>query len=114
MPDQFNLFESRIRRDSGIEIVLTGSELWKNNYKHIIGKWFSLLPVGYEFVGERLRAEALSNGIEHPHHHNCWGAAASGFIRGWLKENRIVVSGVGQTTSVRSHAHSVRVYKKLF
>lgn len=102
-------------RDEGIERVLRGvSAAWSRAYKRHAATFFAGLEIGETFTGEQLREHAESQGLEQPHHPNCWGAMANSVLKARLDYH--LVEEVGTHIKARdpkSHAHRYPTYRRL-
>jgi hypothetical protein len=101
-------------RDDGMARALESEEAWIVRYDRILQAWFVSRPDGFRFTGEMLRMVAREKGIEEPHIHNVWAAAASRILHGWRREEKI--RDTGQMISARSpktRAHRMPQYEKI-
>jgi hypothetical protein len=109
-----NLPAARRARDAGEQLSLLNERAsWIELYREAIVPWFERVAVGTSFTGEDMREVAIRHEVWSPHHPNVWGANASSFIRQWLKDGRVEVIGFRSASSVKSHAHTYRCYRKL-
>lgn len=101
-------------RDDGIERVLTPEQDWLERYCAILLDWFDGRPDGFRFTGEILRITAKDKGIDEPHVHNVWAAAASRVLGQWRREGKICDTGrLVSAKSPKTRAHAMRQYEKI-
>ena len=103
----------RTLRDEGMELVEENSGFWKDKAKEKIDFWFRSQPINKLFVGEDIRLELESLGLEQPHNHNAWSAVIGGRVRQWLKSNEIEVYGLQAGKDPKAHARRMITYRKL-
>jgi hypothetical protein len=102
-------------RDEGFaKAIGNAPPSWAERYRAMMKAWFVSRPEGFRFTGETLRIVATEQGLPAPHHPNAWGAAASGFISGLLRDKQIyLTSEYTQAKSPKAHGRAYRQYEKI-
>ena len=99
MTDNFDLFESRARRDEGMDRV-------EQTFSEAVSVIVCGLDAGVQVTGEDIRRLCTSRGVM-PHHPNAWG----GVISGLVCAGRLRATGeYRQMADVKSHARETKVY----
>lgn len=68
--------------------------VWKETYRELAEEWFSALPAGTQFLGERVRLAAKEMGLPNPPISQMWGNMYRSVTRQWIKDGRLKF-GVG-------------------
>ena len=98
---EYDLFESRKRRDAALEQVRRHE--FRNRAMNIV----RAMPPG-EYIGEDIRRACFEAGVA-PHHHNAWGSFINSLVRQGIlhKTGRLI-----QMKDVRSHARASQSFIK--
>ena len=100
MTDNFDLFESRARRDEGMDCVE------EQTFSEAVSGVVCGMNPGIRVTGEDIRRLCTNRGVT-PHHPNAWG----GVISGLVCAGRLKATGeYRQMADVRSHARETKVY----
>lgn len=101
MTDNFDLFESRARRDEGMDCVE------EPTFSEAVSGVVCDMDAGIQVTGEDIRRLCTSRGVT-PHHPNAWG----GVISGLVCAGRLRATGeYRQMADVKSHARETKVYR---
>ena len=100
MTGDFDLFESRVRRDEGMDCVE------EQTFSGAVSRVVCGMDAGVQVTGEDIRRLCTSRGVT-PHHPNAWG----GVISGLVCAGRLKATGeYRQMADVKSHARETKVY----
>jgi hypothetical protein len=105
----FDLSESRRRRDAGIQRVTEHNESWHTKcldyLGHLSKRSYPIIPG--DFLGEDIR-DLLTDVIGEPRHVNAWGA----LIQAAVKKGYLLDTGrYTKARSVKAHARTVKIYR---
>lgn len=97
--------DGKSARDAGIDQVVEHNQKWSHEVLDYIE---GHIPVGWAGTGEDIRHLVLEAGLNHPKHHNAWGAVIMTAIR-----HRGLLSKTGRLLPMRdrtSHARATWEY----
>lgn len=100
------------RRDEGMARAAENAGDWTEAARYAIERWFEELPLGTEFKGEDIRID-IRRYIGEPHDHHAWSSILGRRCLAWVKDKRAERVGFVPAEAKTTHAHPVRVYRKI-